>query len=108
MRRYVDMETDIFLFNIPRCFHHLSGEYYRLFESIKDGKAMVHNTKKMRFTTPNVLIVFFSREPDRSELSEDRLIILKISEDLMGFITDDSCWVKKKKKMFIGSDESDS
>ena len=61
MCRYVDMETDIFLFNITRCIHHLSGEYYRLFESIKDGKAtsLKYNTMKMRFTTPNVLIVFF-------------------------------------------------
>ena len=62
----------------------------------------------MRFTTPNVLIVFSNREPDRDMFSEDRLIILKISEDLMGLISDDSCRVKKKKKMVIESDESDS
>ena len=62
---------------------YVSGKHYKLLESIKDGKArsLNYNTKKMRFTTPNVLIVFSNREPDRSELSEDRLIISKISED---------------------------
>ena len=52
-----------------------------------DGK---YNTKKMRFTTPNVLIVFSTREPDRDRLCNDRWIILKISEDLTGLtqITD--------------------
>ena len=60
MRGCVDIATDIFLFNIPRC-KYLFSEQYKILESIKDGKAMggKYNTKKMRFTTPNVLIVFF-------------------------------------------------
>ena len=100
--------TDIFLFNLSRC-DYLSTKQYKLLESIKDGTAMngnlVSNLKK-----PNVFIVFANREPDREKLSEDRWIILKISEDLTSLkeITDDSCMVKKKKKkMVIESDESE-
>ena len=56
---------------------------------------------------PNVLIVFANREPDRMELSEDRCIILKISEDFteLSEITDDSYRVKKKKKKIVKENE---
>ena len=95
MRAAVSMTTDIFLFNIPRCFQNLSDEHYKMLESIKDGKELdgkyIRKKNKMRFTTPNVLIVFSTREPDRDRLCNDRWIILKISEDLTGLteITDD-------------------
>ena len=39
MQGCVDITTDIFLFNIPRC-KYLSGDQYKILESIKDGKAM--------------------------------------------------------------------
>ena len=88
----------------------MRGEYlftedYKLLESIKDGKSM--GAKKMRLTRLNVLMVFSNRKSDMGKLSEDRLIILKISEDMMGLteITDASCMVKKKKKMVIQSDD---
>ena len=99
MLRYVEIETDIFLFDIPRSMH-LSSEHYELFESIKDGcvTSVKYNTKNMRFNTPNVLMVFSTGEPDCDMFSHDRWIILKISEDFKGLtdITDD---VNKKKKM---------
>ena len=97
--------TDIFLFNLSRC-DYLSTEQYKLLESIKDGTAMngnlVSNLKK-----PNVFIVFANIEPDRDELSEDRWLILKISEDLME-LSDITYDVKKKKKMFKESYKSDN
>ena len=60
MKKYVNMQTDIFLFNITRSTRP-HREHYKLLESIKDGSAIPINFKvqKMRFTTPNVLIVFF-------------------------------------------------
>ena len=89
--------NDIFLFNVARG-EYLSTEQYKLLESIKDGSAMDGN-RVLNFKKPNVFIVFANREPDRDKLSEDRLIILKISEDLTGLkeITDDGCKVNKHK-----------
>ena len=85
MLRYVYIETDIFLFDIPISMH-LSSEHYRLLESIKDGcgTSIKYNTIGKRFTTPNVLMVFSTHEPDCDMFSQDRWLILKISEDLTG------------------------
>ena len=100
MKKYVYIETDIFLFDIPRSMH-LSRKHYELFESIKDGSATAikYNTMNLRFTTPIVLMVFSTHEPDREKLSEDRWTILKISEDLTALtgITDDGPMVKRMK-----------
>ena len=54
---------------------------YSLLQHIKDGKAMSlkYNTKKMRFTNPNVIIVFSNKYPDTREFSEDRWMIFKIN-----------------------------
>ena len=59
MKKYVYIETDIFLFDIPRSMR-LSHKHYELFISIKHGnaKAMNYKTMNMRFTTPNVVTVF--------------------------------------------------
>ena len=77
--------TDVFLFKLPRC-KYLVREQYKILESIKDGSAVdgKYNSQKLYFEKPNVLIVFSTREPERDELSKDRWIILKISEDLTG------------------------
>ena len=103
--KLISSNTNIFLFNVARG-EYLYNEHYKLLESIKDGKSM---EAKMIFTRPNVLIVFANREPDMDKLSEDRLIILKISEDLTHLteITEDSLRRKKKKKIVIESDESE-
>ena len=75
--------TDIFLFNLPRGGY-LGTEQYKILESIKDGSAVdgKYNSQKLYFKKPNVLIVFANNEPNRSKLSKDRWIILKISKDL--------------------------
>ena len=73
MRKCVDMQTDIFLFYIPKSVCVNDIDYY-LLESIKDGKAMAgkYNTKKMKFKKPNVIIVFSNKYPDTKEFSKDR------------------------------------
>ena len=98
MKKYVYIETDIFLFDIPRSMC-LSREHYELFDSIKYGSATAMNNKtvNMRFTTPNVVMVFSPHEPDREKLSGDKWTILKISEDLTG-LTDITNLVKNNNK----------
>ena len=57
-----------------------------------------------------MFIVFANSEPDRDELSEDRWVILKISQDFtcLKEITDDGSMVKsKRKKITIESDEKE-
>ena len=58
-----------------------------------------YDGRNLYFKKLNVLMVFANREPDREEVSIDRWIIIKISEDLkeLSDITDDKCRVKKKK-----------
>ncbi len=60
MQKCVDRTTDIFLFNIMKSGGRRKKINYKLLENIKDGKAMTgkYTTKKLYFTTPNVLMVF--------------------------------------------------
>ena len=53
------------------------------------------------------MIVFANREPDRENLSQDRWIILKISQDFTG-LTDITDGVKKKKKIVKESYKSEN
>ena len=41
--------------------------------------ATKYNTKKIRFKTPNVIIVFSNMYPDTREFSQDRWLIFKIN-----------------------------
>ena len=65
MKKCVDMQTNIFLFNITKSVY-INDVNYKILEKIKEGKAtsMKYNTKKMRFKTPNVIMVFFNMYPD--------------------------------------------
>ena len=58
---------------------------YNLLEKIIDGKvfATKYNTKKMRFKTPNVIIVFSNMYPDTRGFSEDMWLIFKINSRMM-------------------------
>ena len=80
MRKCVDMQTDIFLFNITKSVY-IDDVNYKILEKIKDGKAtsIKYNTKKMRFKTPNVIMVFLNMYPDTREFSHDRWLIFKIN-----------------------------
>ena len=41
-----------------------------------------YTTKRMRFKTPNVIMVFSNNYPDTSDFSEDRWNIFKINKDM--------------------------
>ena len=75
--------NDIYLFKADRV-EYLYNEQYKLLESIKDGTAM-NGDQVLNISNRNIFMVFANREPDRQKLSEDRLIILKISQDLTHF-----------------------
>ena len=83
MRKCVDMQTDIFLFNIMKSVY-INDVNYKILEKIKDGKAtsIKYNRKKMRFKTPNVIIVFSNMYPDTREFSQDRWLIFKINTNM--------------------------
>ena len=83
MRGCVDIATDIFLFNIPKSVD-MENVNYSLLENIKDGKAMTgkYTTKKLYFTTPNVVMVFSNDYPDTTDFSDDRWMIFKINKEL--------------------------
>ena len=99
--------NDIFIFNVARG-EFLYNEQYKLLESIKDGTAM-NGDQVFKLKKPNIFIVFANREPDRKELSEDRWIILKISQDLTELIDiTHNKYNVKKKKIAIESDESEN
>ena len=84
MKKWVDMQTDKFLFNIVKGVY-INDVNYKLLEDIKDGKALAtkYNSKMMRFKTPNVIIVFSNMYPDTREFSQDRWLIFKINSKMM-------------------------
>ena len=84
MKKWVDMQTDKFLFNIVKGVY-INDVNYKLLEDIKDGKALAtkYNSKMMRFKTPNVIIVFLNMYPDTREFSQDRWLIFKINSKMM-------------------------
>ena len=97
MRKCVDMQTDIFLFNIVKSVY-INDVNYKILEDIKDGKALArkYNSKMMRFKTPNVIIVFSNMYPDTKGFSEDRWLIFKINAKME--LVDVTTETMKKKK----------
>ena len=85
MRKVVDITIDIFLFNITRGGGRMKRINYRLFENIKDGEEMVvvgNSVKMVRFTTPNVIMVFSHDYPDTGKFSRGRWLIFKINSEM--------------------------
>ena len=73
---------DIFLFNIPKGGGRTGEINYRLMEKIKRGVVKVKIAgcvKRVRFTTPNVIIVFSHEYPDTKMFSRDKWLIFKIN-----------------------------
>ena len=97
MKKCVDMQTDIFLFNITKSVY-INDVNYKILEKIKDGKAtsIKYHAKKMRFKTPNVILVFSNMYPNTGEFSEDRWLIFKINAKME--LVDVTTETMKKKK----------
>jgi hypothetical protein len=102
MRSCVDITTDIFLFNIPKSAE-MDQEKMGLLEHMKDGKAMAgkYTTKRMRFKTPNVIMVFSNNYPDTSDFSEDRWNIFRINKEML--LEDVTVSQLKKRKKNTGA-----
>ena len=74
--------TDIFLVNIPRSSEE-ADSCYNVLEAIKDGCAVSkkYDSNRIRFNTPNTLIVFSNDPPNPNLLSRDRWFISQITKD---------------------------
>ena len=76
---------DIFLFNIPKGGGRTGEINYSLMENIKRGEVDVDiadRVKTMRFTTPNVIMVFSHEYPDTKMFSKDKWLIFKINSEM--------------------------
>ena len=84
MKKWVDMQTDKFLFNIVKGVY-INDVNYKLLEDIKDGKALAtkYNSQNLYFKRPNVIIVFLNMYPDTREFSQDRWLIFKRNIKMM-------------------------
>ena len=94
----VDVAQDILLFDISKSVD-MQRINYGLLENIKDGKANVvtgDDVKMVRFTTPNVIMIFSHEYPDTGKLSSVRWMIFKISSGMqLKDVTE--AWVKKER-----------
>ena len=76
------ISTDLFLFNVSRSNSDLT-DCYPILESVKDGSTVStkYDSKRLQFTTPNVLMIFSNSQPDKRKLSSDRWVIFTITPD---------------------------
>ena len=86
MQKVVDIPTDIFLFNITGGGgRRMKRINYSLLEKIKDGEETVvvgNSVKRVRFTSPNVVMVFSNDYPDTEKFSRGRWMIFKINSEM--------------------------
>ena len=61
----------------------MDSEHYKIFESIKNGSVISgkYNAKKQVFKKPKIVFVFANEYLRAAELTKDRWLILKISDD---------------------------
>lgn len=66
--------VDIFLFNDSRSIKGEEPNMYRILEDIKDGAATTskYDNQRIKFKTPNFVMVFSNSWPNRKHLSKDR------------------------------------
>ena len=86
MQKVVDIPTDIFLFNVSGGGgRRMKRINYSLLENIKDGRVVTvvgNSVKRMRFTRPNVVIVFSNDYPNTEKFSRGRWMIFKIDSEM--------------------------
>ena len=56
---------------------------YRLLEDIKDGQATTskYDNDNIQFKTPNTVMVFSNKYPNRNKLTKDRWLVLRPNND---------------------------
>ena len=101
------ISTDLFLFNVSRSSLDLS-DCYPILEFVKDGLTVStkYDSKRLQFTTPNVLMIFSNSQPDKAKLSSDRWVIFTITPDeKLELMYDNVNWMKKNNGGTIDSPE---
>jgi len=81
---------------------------YNVFEAIKDGCAVStkYDSNRIRFKTPNTLIVFSNDPPNPNLLSRDRWFISQITkDDRLKVISPKKIKFSKRRNKFIIMDE---
>ena len=71
---------DLFLFDVSRSFN-MKCFPYVLLEDVKDGESIKSNGSRLKFNTPNTLLVFSNEKPDVKQMSKDRWSIYVIEGD---------------------------
>lgn len=63
---------------------------YSVLEHIKDGSATASkfNSERIRFRTPNIVVVFSNKEPDIRQLSNDRWTVCNATKKGLTFQTE--------------------
>ena len=74
LRKRSTTTVDIFLFNDSRSIKGEEPNMYRILEDIKDGAATTskYDNQRIKFQTPNFIMVFSNSWPNRRHLSRDR------------------------------------
>ena len=75
--------VNIFLFNDSRSIKGEEPNMYRILEDIKDGAATTskYDNQRIKFKTPNFIMVFSNSWPNRRHLSKDRWKIFEPTTD---------------------------
>ena len=84
LRKFQLSTVDIFLFNDSRSIS-MESYCYSVLENIKDGcaTAMKYDSERIKFKTPNIVIVFSNHSPNMKQLSEDRWIVYYIQDGVL-------------------------
>ena len=83
LRKRSTTTVDIFLFNDSRSINDEEPNMYRILEDIKDGAATTskYDNQRIKFLTPNYVLVFSNSFPNMKHLSKDRWQIFEPMEN---------------------------
>ena len=83
LRKRSTTTVDIFLFNASRSINGEEPNMYRILEDIKDGAATTskYDNPRIKFLTPNYVMVFSNSFPNMKHLSQERWQIFEPMEN---------------------------
>ena len=83
LRKRATTTVDIFLFNDSRSISDEEPNMYRILEDIKDGAATTskYDNQRIKFLTPNYVLVFSNTYPNMKHLSKDRWRIFEPTDN---------------------------